>query len=288
MFVASAHSYVLVFTDRGKVYWLKVHQIPSGSRTGRGKNIVNLLPFEGNESIAAVLPIKEFTDGHYLIFSTARGYIKKTDLLSFAKPRTSGLIALTIDDDDTLIGVDHTDGTNEIIIGTRMGMAIRFSEDDVRAMGRTARGVRSINLKKSDDAVVGMVILRDEVPHLLSISENGFGKRTTFDEYRVQGRGGSGLINFKLSDKTGLVSGIMGVRPVDDLMVITESGIIIRTPIEQISIVGRSTQGVKIINIGEGDRVASITRVDEPAEGNDDEASDNTEGAEGGDAPNEA
>ena len=296
VFVASAHSYVLVFTDRGKVYWLKVHQIPAGSRTGRGKNIVNLLPFEGDEAIAAVLPIKEFTEGHYLIFSTARGYIKKTDLLSFAKPRNSGLIALTIDDDDSLIGVDHTDGTNEIVIGTRMGMAIRFSEDDVRAMGRTARGVRSINLKKDDDAVVGMVVIREDFPHLLSISERGFGKRTTFDEYRVQGRGGSGLINFKLSDKTGLVSGIMAVRPVDDLMVITSSGIIIRTPIEQISIVGRSTQGVKIINIGDGDGVASIARVDEPTDEELEDASTEgetaetatTEGAEGGDAPSEA
>ena len=156
----------MVFTDRRQSLLLKVHQIPAGSRTGRGKNIVNLLPFEGDEAIAAVLPIKEFTDGHYLIFSTARGYIKKTDLLSFAKPRTSGLIALTIDDDDSLIGVNHTDGSNEIIIGTRMGMAIRFSEEDVRAMGRTARGVRSINLKKDDDAVVGMVVVREDFPHL--------------------------------------------------------------------------------------------------------------------------
>ena len=177
-----------------------------------------------------------------------------------------------------------------------MGMAIRFSEDDVRAMGRTARGVRSINLKKDDDAVVGMVVIREDFPHLLSISERGFGKRTTFDEYRVQGRGGSGLINFKLSDKTGLVSGIMAVRPVDDLMVITSSGIIIRTPIEQISIVGRSTQGVKIINIGDGDGVASIARVDEPTDEELEDASTEaetaetatTEGAEGGDAPSEA
>ena len=266
IYVASTHSYVLIFTDKGKVYWLKVHEIPTGSRTSRGKPIVNLINIEKGEKISAILPVKEFEEGHYLVFATKLGYIKKTDMMSFAKPRSNGLIALTIDDDDTLINVVRTKGECDILVGTRMGMAIRFNEDDVRPMGRTARGVRAIKLKKEGDAVVGMVVPNEEAPDVLTICDNGYGKRTHMDEYRRQGRSGSGIISLKISERTGLVSGVVGVNEKDDIMVITNAGVMIRTSVNQISQLGRSTQGVRIINIDEGGSVASIARIVEPEE----------------------
>ena len=272
IFVASSHSYVLVFTDKGKVYWLKVYRIPQGGRTGRGKPIVNLTRIEAGEKVTAVLPIREFKEGSFLVFSTAKGYIKKTDLMAFAKPRPSGLIALSIDDDDALINVAATNGASDILIGTRMGMAIRFSENDVRSMGRTARGVRSINLKKDGDRVVGMVILNDQGTAVLSLSEKGYGKRTVADEYRRQGRGGSGIANFKLTEKTGAVASVLGVLQEDDIMVITDRGIMIRTEVSQISTMGRSTQGVRIINVSKGEAVSSVARIAEPASEEEDHA----------------
>ena len=263
IFVASTHSYVLVFTDKGKVYWLKVFQIPQGGRASRGKPIVNLTRIESGEKVTAVLPVREFEEGCFLVFATSKGYIKKTDLMAFAKPRPSGLIALSIDDDDSLINVAATRGQSNILVGTRMGMAIRFSEDDVRAMGRSARGVRAINLKKEGDRVVGMVILDDARPNILSISEKGYGKRTEEVEYRQQGRGGSGIANFKLTEKTGAVASVVGVLPEDDIMVITDRGIMIRTEVDQISMMGRATQGVRVINVSEGEAVSSLARLAE-------------------------
>ena len=187
-------------------------------------------------------------------------------MMSFAKPRSNGLIALTIDEDDTLINVVRTKGECDILVGTRMGMAIRFSEDDVRPMGRTARGVRAIKLKKEGDAVVGMVVPNEDAPDVLTICDNGYGKRTHMDEYRRQGRSGSGIISLKISERTGLVSGVVGVNEKDDIMVITSAGVMIRTAVNQISQLGRSTQGVRIINIDEGGSVASIARIVEPDE----------------------
>ncbi|MBT6489152.1 MAG: DNA gyrase subunit A, partial [Deltaproteobacteria bacterium] len=230
--------------------------------------------------------------GHYLMFATKLGYIKKTDMMSFAKPRSNGLIALTIDEEDTLINVVRTTGESDILVGTRMGMAIRFGEDDVRPMGRTARGVRAIKLKKEGDAVVGMVVPNEEAPDVLTICDNGYGKRTHMDEYRKQGRSGSGIISLKISERTGLVSGVVGVSDKDDIMVITSGGVMIRTSVDQISQLGRSTQGVRIINIDEGGNVASIARIVEPeeeeiAEG-DEAATETTDAPEATDAPEEA
>jgi DNA gyrase subunit A len=264
--VASTHSYLLIFTDKGKVYWLKVHELPQGSRQSRGKPVVNLIKISKDEKIAAVLPIREFQEGHFLVFATAKGYIKKTDMMAFAAPRSSGLIALSIDDDDSLINVAPTTSNDDIVIGTRMGMAIRFKEEDVRPMGRTARGVRAIKLKKDGDAVVGMVIPQEEAHQILTVCDNGYGKRTEADDYRIQGRSGSGIISLKISDKTGMVSGVVGVCDSDQLMVITNNGVMIRTNVAQISVLGRATQGVRIINIDEGDSVASLARVSEPEE----------------------
>jgi DNA gyrase subunit A len=291
IYVASTHSYVLIFTDQGKVYWLKVHEIPTGSRTSRGKPIVNLIKIDKGEKISAILPVREFEEGHYLMFATKLGYIKKTDMMSFAKPRSNGLIALTIDEEDTLINVVRTTGESDILVGTRMGMAIRFGEDDVRPMGRTARGVRAIKLKKEGDAVVGMVVPNEEAPDVLTICDNGYGKRTHMDEYRKQGRSGSGIISLKISERTGLVSGVVGVSDKDDIMVITSGGVMIRTSVDQISQLGRSTQGVRIINIDEGGNVASIARIVEPeeeeiAEG-DEAATETTDAPEATDAPEE-
>ena len=272
IFVASTHSYVLIFTDKGKVYWLKVFQIPQAGRSSRGKPVVNLTTIEPGEKVMAVLPVQEFVEGRFLIFATANGYIKKTDLMAFAKPRASGLIALSIDDDDKLIKVALTNGDQDIMVGTRMGMAIRFSESDVREMGRTARGVRSIKLKRDGDKVVGMVVVSQEQPHVLSISENGYGKRTAIEEYRSQGRGGSGITNFKLNDKTGNVAGVVGVDAQDDIMVVSDKGMMIRTGVAQISLIGRATSGVRVINVSEGEAVSSIARLtDTESDDTDDE-----------------
>ena len=203
-------------------------------------------------------------------------------MMSFSTPRSSGLIALSIDDDDSLINVAPTTGGDDILIGTRMGMAIRFGEDDVRPMGRTARGVRAIKLKKDGDAVVGMVIPNEEAHQVLTVCDNGYGKRTESDEYRRQGRSGSGIISLKISDKTGLVSGVVGVCESDQLMVITNNGVMIRTNVRQISVLGRATQGVRIINIDDGDSAASLARVSEPEETEGLEDLENLEGTEEG------
>lgn len=272
IFVASTHTYVLIFTDRGKVYWLKVHEIPQAGRASRGKPIVNLIRVEKDERVAAVLPVKEFVDGQFLVMATAWGTIKKTDLMAFAHPRPSGLIALTIDEGDKLINVGLTDGQREILMLTRAGLSIRFPEDQVRPMGRSARGVRAITLKREGDAVVGMVIIEDSQPELLSVCDNGYGKRTPISEYRLQSRGGSGIINVKVTEKNGLVAGVCGVSPEDEVMVVTNRGMMIRTVVGQISLVGRATQGVRVITMNDAESVASVARIAER---------DATEGVEG-------
>ena len=261
IFVASTHSYVLVFTDKGKVYWLKVHEIPQAGRAARGKPIVNLIKIAKGEKVAAVLPVREFNEGHFLVFTTAQGYIKKTDLMAFVKPRPSGLIALSIDEDDQLIGVGLTDGSQHIFMATRQGMAIRFPEENVRPMGRTARGVRAIKLKKAGDKVVGAVILADEHRSILTVTDRGYGKRTALEEYRLQTRGGSGIINSKVTDRTGQVAGVTVVNPETELMVVTNRGMMIRLKVSEISTMGRSTQGVRVITMDPKESVASIANV---------------------------
>ena len=270
MFVASTHSYVLIFTDKGKVYWLKVHEIPQAGRASRGKPIVNLLRLAKDEKIAAVLSVNEFTEGQFVVMTTQRGYIKKTDLMAFSSPRPSGLIALTIDEGDALIHVGLTNGSREIILATRQGMAIRFPEAHVREMGRGARGVRALHLKKQGDAVVGMVIVGGDAPELLTVCDKGYGKRTPISEYRLQSRGGSGTINCKITDRNGPVAGVCGIAHDGQVMLVTDRGMMIRLRATQISQVGRATQGVRLIALADGESLASVARIAEREE--DDEA----------------
>jgi DNA gyrase subunit A len=262
MFVASTHSYMLLFSDFGKVYWLKVFEIPQAGRTSRGKPIINMVRLAKDERIAAVLPVRDFTEGQFVVMCTANGSIKKTDLMAFANPRPSGIIALTIEEGDKLINVGLTDGKRDIILATKQGMAIRFAESDVRDMGRGAKGVRSITLKKEGDAVVGMVIPDEKTTHLLIVNNRGYGKRTPFEEYRLQGRGGSGIINCKLIDNAE-VAGIAGVNDDDEVMIVTDRGMMIRTIVKQISSLGRATQGVRVITLEEGESVASVAQIAE-------------------------
>ena len=263
MFVASSHAYVLIFTDRGKVYWLRVHEIPQAGRQSRGKPIVNLIRIEPGERIAAILPIRAFAEGAYVVMATVQGTIKKTDLMAFAHPRPSGLIALSIDPEDRLMHVGLTDGTRDILLATRQGLSVRFPETQVRPMGRTARGVRAISLKRDGDAVVGMVICDEATPEVFTVCDHGYGKRSAIDDYRRQTRGGSGIINIKVTERNGLVAGVCGVAPADELMLVTNRGMMIRFQVAQTSRLGRGAQGVRLMSLSSGEQVASIARIAE-------------------------
>ena len=263
MFVANTHTYVLVFTDRGKVYWLKVHEIPQAGRSSRGKPIVNLIRTEPGERIAAVLPVRTFAPDQFIVMATAQGVVKKTDLMSFSNPRSAGLLALSIDDGDRLIGVDITDGSREILVATREGLSVRFPEAQVRPMGRTARGVRAITLKREGDAVVGMVICGPGCEELLTVCDNGYGKRSRLSEYRVQSRGGSGIKNIRTSERNGMVAGITAVATSDEIMLVTNRGMMIRFLASQLSLLGRDTQGVRVMSLGDGEVVTSVARIAE-------------------------
>jgi DNA gyrase subunit A len=259
LFVASTHDYILFFTDKGRVYWLKVYEIPDASRQSRGKAIINLIEVDNDENITAQIPVKAFKDDQYLIMATDCGVVKKTVLSAFSNPRRSGIIAITLDEGDELKIVKLTDGHKDIIIGSRHGKAIRFSEADVRATGRGARGVRGIRLI-GNDCVVGMDIVRDDAT-LLTITENGFGKRTQFGEYRKMNRGGQGVITIISSIRNGMVVDVKAINETDELMVTTSGGIIIRVPVSDIRIQGRNTQGVKIMNVKNKDKVMAVARV---------------------------
>lgn len=259
LFVASTHDYILFFTDKGRVYWLKVYEIPDASRQSRGKAIINLIEVDNDENITAQIPVKAFKDDQYLIMATGCGVVKKTVLSAFSNPRRSGIIAITLDEGDELKIVKLTDGHKDIIIGSRHGKAIRFNEADVRATGRGARGVRGIRLI-DDDYVVGMDIVRDDAT-LLTITENGFGKRTQFGEYRKMNRGGQGVITIISSIRNGMVVDVKAINETDELMVTTSGGIIIRVPVSDIRIQGRNTQGVKIMNVKNKDKVMAVARV---------------------------
>ncbi|MEE8409816.1 MAG: DNA gyrase C-terminal beta-propeller domain-containing protein, partial [Myxococcota bacterium] len=263
IFVASTHNYVLCFTDRGKVYWLKVHEIPQAGRASRGKPIVNLIKIAKDEKVAAVLPVREFVEGQFVVMSTAKGFIKKTDLMEFANPRPSGLRATVIGEGDKLIRVRLTDGEREIILATRAGLAIRFPENQVRPMGRSARGVTAIKLKKEGDEVVGMVVLDNDTSHILTVCDKGYGKRTAVFEYRLQSRGGSGIINCKITDRNGAVAGICGANEDDQIMIVSDRGMMIRMRVKQVSVQGRPTQGVRLISVGSGETVSSVVRIAE-------------------------
>jgi len=259
LFIASTHHYILFFTPKGRCHWVKVHEIPVGGRLAKGKNIVNMLDLGEEESIAAFVPVKEFDDKHLVVMASQNGIIKKTLLSAFSNPRRGGINAMNIPKDDNLIEVKITDGTRDIVLATREGQAIRFPEDKVRNMGRTAYGVKGVTLAKKD-RVIGMVVVKRDST-LLSVTENGFGKRTNIADYRVTNRGGKGVINIKTTERNGKVVDIKEVLTDDELMLITQKGIIIRQPVGQIKTIGRATQGVKLINLDTGDKLVDVARV---------------------------
>jgi DNA gyrase subunit A len=264
LFVASTHSYVMVFSDRGRGYWLKVHEIPDVGPDGRGKAIANLVQMEAGEKIAAMLPVREFDDQHFVVMGTKNGTIKKTELSAFSNPRAGGIIAMGIDAADAVIAVRLSDGASEVFIGSREGMAIRFHETDVRSMGRTAYGVRGIQLREGDE-VVGLEVVKPGGT-LLTVTQKGYAKRTVLDEYRVQSRGGLGLKNLEITDKNGRVVGIAQVHENEELLVITQQGKILRTPASEIRTIGRATQGVRVMDLGEDDGVVSVALVERDEE----------------------
>ncbi|HXV85274.1 MAG TPA: DNA gyrase subunit A [Gemmatimonadales bacterium] len=285
LFVASTHDYVLFFTQNGQVYWLKVYDIPQGGRAARGKPIINLIGIKGGERITAFVTVREFDDAHFLIFATAKGAVKKTVLSAYGNPRSTGINAINIEAGDELIDVQVTDGTNDVVLATRGGMSIRFHEKDARDMGRATSGVRGIELE-GEDRVIGMVVIRRDAT-LLVVTENGLGKRSELAEYRVQHRGGKGIITLKVTDKTGPVVALKEVLPDDELMLISRHGVIIRMPVEGIRVIGRNTQGVKVMQLEEGDSVVDVARVVKEDEGGDEEPTGD-EGplaAEGSDQP---
>ncbi|MFH1063975.1 MAG: DNA gyrase subunit A [Candidatus Woesearchaeota archaeon] len=259
LFISSTHSNVLFFSNTGHVYWLKVYEIPVGSRQAKGKAIVNLFNLGKDECIKAFVPVQEFDDQHYLIMSTRNGTVKKTSLEAFSRPRKGGIRAVTVNDGDELIDVILTDGNMNVIIATKDGMAIRFAESDIRPMGRSAAGVRGISLK-SDDVVIGMVRAEDDKT-LLTVTENGYGKRTDVSEYRFIKRGGVGVKNIICSDRNGSVSAIRSVTDDDEIMLISQNGIIIRTPVKNISTIGRATQGVRLMKMGQDDKLVDAAKI---------------------------
>lgn len=259
LFVASSHNYLLFFTNQGRVYWKKVHEIPEAGRTSKGKAIVNLLELQKNEKLATILPIKEFDEESYIVMATREGLVKKTELMAYSNVRTSGIIALKINDNDELISVRVTSGEHDIFIGTRSGKSIRFSEKDIRSMGRVAAGNIGIRLEPGDE-VVGMDAIK-EGSTILTVTENGFGKRTKTEEYRIQSRGGKGILTIKASQRNGSVVYSYQVSEQEQLMIITEHGKIIRLRVADISVIGRNTQGVKLIDLGEGEKVVGVAKV---------------------------
>jgi DNA gyrase subunit A len=259
LFVASTHDYVLIFTQTGQMYWLKVYDIPQGGRASRGRPIVNLVGIKADERVTAFAAVREFSDTKYLIFATSNGTVKRTVLSAYGNPRANGIKAINIEKGDELIDVHVTDGSNDLILASRHGMSIRFHENDVREMGRATSGVRGIQLE-GEDRVIGMVVVRREAT-LLVVSEKGMGKRSRISDYRVQKRGGKGIITLKRTTKTGDIVALKEVIPEDELMMITRHGVIIRLPVDGIRISGRNTQGVKVMNLDSGDTVVDVTRV---------------------------
>ena len=259
LFIASTHDYLLVFTDKGQVFWVKVYEIPQASRLSKGKSIVNLLQFESGEKISALIQVKAFEEGKFLTMATKNGQVKKTDLMAYSHPRKGGISAITLRENDALITCKLTDGQQEIILATREGKSIRFAETDVRHMGRTASGVRGISLAKKD-YVIGMEIVEHEGT-ILTVTESGVGKRTKFEEYRIQSRGGKGIINIKTTQTNGKVVAFKTVVDTDELMLITSSAMVVRCPIKDIRATGRSTQGVRLIRTKANDKLVAVARV---------------------------
>src|SRR5712691_4340474 len=269
LFIASTHDYLMFFTQQGQCYWLKVHEIPQAARAARGKPIISCVAMKPDERLAALVPVRAFSEDQFLLFATKHGVVKKTVLSEFGNPRSVGIRAINIEKGDELIDVQVTDGKNDIVLATNHGMSIRFHEKDVRDMGRTATGVKGIELDKKDH-VIDMVVVRRKST-LLTATEKGMGKGSELDEYRVQHRGGRGIITLKRSDKTGDIVALKEVLPDDELMMITKKGIMIRVPVEGIRITGRNTQGVKVMNLTAGDLVVDVARVVKEDEADDGE-----------------
>ncbi|MBI5522506.1 MAG: DNA gyrase subunit A [Desulfarculus sp.] len=264
LFIASTHSYLLVFTNLGRLYWIKVHELPQAGRATKGKAIVNLLNLQPGEKVATVLAVREFSEGRQVVMATQNGVIKKTGLMDFSRPRSGGIIAINIDAEDRLVSARLTDGSMQIFLATRLGLAIRFQEDQVRSMGRAAGGVRGILVDK-DDAVVAMEALAG-APSILSVTENGFGKRTRLDEYPLQNRGGKGVITIKTTDRNGAVIGVLVVEDTDEIMLTSDQGDIIRVRVDGIREIGRNTQGVKLKDLASGQRLVASARLAEVEE----------------------
>ena len=257
LFIGSTHDYLLFFTNFGRLYWMKIYQIPEAGRTAKGKALINLLQLSEGEMVSTALPVRDFKDG-FLVMFTKNGTVKKTALTAYSNPRGKGIIAISLDDKDELIAVRRTSGTNDLIIGTRNGLSIKFNEEDVRDVGRSAKGVRGIRLMKGDEVVAAEVA--EEKTAILTVAENGFGKRTKIEDYPLQGRGGKGVLSIKLTEKGGKVVGLLQVREEDEVVMITGAGKLIRTTAENISIHGRNTQGVKLMDTAD-EKISSIAKV---------------------------
>jgi DNA gyrase subunit A len=269
IFIASTHTYILFFTSSGRVHWMKVYEIPLISKIAKGKALAGLLNLKEGEKVNATVAIKEFKDEEFLIMATEQGVIKKTALSAFKNPRTGGIVAINLDEHDKLIGVQRSNGEQKVFLGTKKGQAILFNEKNVRDVGRTARGVRGISLSK-DDIVMGMEVVNDDSV-ILTVTENGYGKRTNVSDYRLIKRGGKGVINIKVVEKNGLVSGIIRVNNEDDIMVITAGGTLIRMQVKEISVIGRNTQGVRLIDIKSDSKVIGVARVEDEEENSSEE-----------------
>ena len=263
VFTASAHDYLLVFTNRGQVFWLKVYEIPEVGPSALGKAIVNLLPLQPGEKMQAILPVKEFKDGQYVVMATRNGVVKKSDLTAYANPRSSGIRAINLDDDDELIAVRITDGDRDLFLMSRSGKSIRVSETQFRPLGRVSRGIRGMNLDGSE--LVGMDVI-DAGKSILVITEKGFGKRTPEDAYRCQSRGGKGVLNVRVTEKNGGVVGFRQVGEEEEILIITNRGRLIRMPARQVSKIGRVTQGVRLMVLDEGEQVMDLAISAEPDE----------------------
>ena len=270
LFVANTHSYILFFTDKGKCYWVKVYDIPEGGRAAKGRAIVNLIGCEAEEKVSAFISVKEFNEDHFVVMATEKGIVKKTKLSAYSNPRKKGIYAVEIRDGDRLIEARVSTGDNDILLGTRNGKSIRFSEEQIRPSGRKTMGVKGITLSSEDDRLVGMLLIKREGTTVLVATEKGFGKRTEISQYRAQKRGGKGVLTMKTTEKVGKMVTIKEVVDKDDLMIITNQGVLIRQPVAQIRAIGRATQGVKLIKLGEGTLVSSITRIMTEEEGGDD------------------
>jgi DNA gyrase subunit A len=271
----------MIFSDRGRAYWLKVHEIPDVGPGGKGKAIVNLVSMEEGEKIAALLAVREFPEQEgqqFVVMGTRKGVVKKTDLSLFSNPRPSGIIAMGVEEGDAVIAAELSDGRSQVFVGTSNGMAIRFEESDVRAMGRSAYGVRGITLR-DDDEVVTMEIVRETGP-IFTVTQNGYGKRTDLEEYRLTSRGGVGIINIQTSDRNGKVVGMAYVHDDDEVMLMTQQGMIIRMKAGDVRVIGRATQGVRLIEMEEGDRVVAIAKLAEK----EDESGNGGSGEPGGEA----